>query len=118
MDIAIEDHYFIAGTVNSESSVAGLYAAGDIFMHDGKLKLIAGAFQDAANAVNKAKQFTHPDANKVGMVSSHNDVFRKRNKEFIQQLKRQFTIDLICVTIARVLLETVHSEKQGLYHNK
>ncbi|HLS60921.1 MAG TPA: FAD-dependent oxidoreductase, partial [Virgibacillus sp.] len=85
LEIEIEDDYFIAGTVNSESSVAGLYAAGDILMHDGKLNLIAGAFQDAANAVNQAKQYIQPDANKEGMVSSHNDVFKKRNKELVQE---------------------------------
>lgn len=89
LEIEIEDNYFIAGTVNSESSVAGLYAAGDILMHEGKLNLIAGAFQDAANAVNQAKQYIQPDANKEGMVSSHNDVFKKRNKEFVQQKRDQ-----------------------------
>ena len=54
-------------------------------MHDGKLNLIAGAFQDAANAVNKAKQFVQPDADKNAMVSSHNELFKKRNKELVQQ---------------------------------
>ena len=49
--------------------VEGLYAAGDILKYEGKVNLIAGAFQDAVNAVNKAKQFVQPDANKVGMVS-------------------------------------------------
>ncbi|SFB15173.1 thioredoxin reductase (NADPH) [Lentibacillus halodurans] len=86
LDIAIEDNYFISGTANSESSLDGLYAVGDILMHDGKLNLIAGAFQDAANAVNQAKQFIQPDADKAAMVSSHNDVFTKRNKELKRQM--------------------------------
>ncbi|MEI3604470.1 NAD(P)/FAD-dependent oxidoreductase [Pseudogracilibacillus sp. SE30717A] len=89
VEIEIADNYFIAGNVNSESSVPGLYAAGDILMHEGKLNLIAGAFQDAANAVNKAKQFIDPDAEKVGMVSSHNDLFKKRNKELIDKIINQ-----------------------------
>lgn len=86
VDIAIADDYFISGTVNSESSLDGLYAAGDILMHEGKLNLIAGAFQDAANAVNQAKQFIEPDAATAPMVSSHNDAFKERNKEIIKQM--------------------------------
>ncbi|QKY71472.1 NAD(P)/FAD-dependent oxidoreductase [Lentibacillus sp. CBA3610] len=86
LDIAIADNYFISGSANSESSLDGLYAAGDILMHEGKLNLIAGAFQDAANAVNQAKQFIQPDAEKAAMVSSHNDVFKKRNEELKKQM--------------------------------
>lgn len=86
LDVAIIDNYYIAGNTNSESSVDGLYAAGDILKHEGKLHLIAGAFQDAGNAVNKAKQFIQPDASEYGMVSSHNEVFKKRNRELIKQM--------------------------------
>ncbi|HEF1904752.1 TPA: NAD(P)/FAD-dependent oxidoreductase [Bacillus cereus] len=88
LDVAIIDNYYIAGNANSESSVDGLYAAGDILKHEGKLHLIAGAFQDAGNAVNKAKQFIQPDASEYGMVSSHNDVFKKRNRELIKQMMK------------------------------
>lgn len=88
LDVAIIDNYYIAGNANSESSVDGLYAAGDILKHDGKLHLIAGAFQDAGNAVNKAKQFIQPDASEYGMVSSHNEVFKKRNRELIKQMMK------------------------------
>ena len=45
------DDYYIAGNAASETSVEGVYAAGDILMHEGKVHLITGAFQDAANAV-------------------------------------------------------------------
>lgn len=86
VNIAIADNYYIAGNAASESSIDGLYAAGDILHHDGKLHLIAGAFQDAANAVNKAKQYIQPDANKVAMVSSHNEVFKKRNRELVKRM--------------------------------
>lgn len=68
--------YYIAGNSSSETTVPGLYAAGDILQHEGKVNLIAGAFQDAANAVNRAKLFIEPNANKVAMVSSHNEVFK------------------------------------------
>ncbi len=87
-DLPIErtEGYYISGNANSESTVPGLFAAGDILHHPGKLNLIAGTFQDAANAVNKAKQFIQPGANGSAMVSSHNDVFKERNKELVKQL--------------------------------
>ncbi|MBP2001995.1 thioredoxin reductase (NADPH) [Paenibacillus shirakamiensis] len=86
--IDIIDNYYIAGNPASESSIEGLYAAGDILNHEGKLHLIAGAFQDAANAVNRAKQYIQPDASKWAMVSSHNEVFKERNRELVKQLMK------------------------------
>lgn len=88
LHIAMVDGCYIEGDANSGSSVPGLYAAGDILKHEGKLHLIAGAFQDAANAVNKAKQFIQPDANKSGMVSSHNEVFKQRNREIVKRMMK------------------------------
>lgn len=82
------NEYFVAGNATSESSVDGLYAAGDILMHDGKVNLIAGAFQDAANAVNKAKTYIEPNATAKGMVSSHNSIFKERNKKIVRELVR------------------------------
>ncbi|MDQ0300627.1 thioredoxin reductase (NADPH) [Salibacterium salarium] len=86
LNISMADNFFISGNANSESSVDGLYAAGDILKHDGKLNLIAGAFQDAANAVNKAKQFVEPEAQEKGMISSHNEIFKQRNKELVKRM--------------------------------
>ncbi len=84
LNIQLADQFYIAGNAMSESSIPGLYAAGDILKHEGKLNLITGAFQDAANAVNKAKQYIEPNTNATAMVSSHNEVFYKRNKELIK----------------------------------
>lgn len=86
LNIEQVDHYYIKAKPNGETSIPGLYAAGDILSHEGKLHLIAGAFQDAATAVNRAKQFIQPDAAKSAMVSSHNEVFKKKNKEIMKQL--------------------------------
>lgn len=86
LDIELVQDFYVAGTPSSESSVPGLYAAGDILNHEGKLHLIAGAFQDAANAVTKAKLHIQPDANKFAMVSSHNELFTQRNREIVKQL--------------------------------
>ncbi|SFM29083.1 NAD(P)/FAD-dependent oxidoreductase [Salibacterium qingdaonense] len=86
LPIEMADEMFVAGTVNGEASVDGLYAAGDILKHDGKLNLIAGAFQDAANAVNKAKQFVQPEAPAAGLISSHNERFKDKNKKIVKQM--------------------------------
>lgn len=83
--IRMKDEYCIDGTPLSETSVPGIYAAGDILKHEGKLYLIAGAFQDAANAVNRAKQFISPEAAPYGMVSSHHEQLQEKS----QQLKKQ-----------------------------
>ena len=86
LNIEMADEFGIAGTPMSETSVSGLYAAGDILNHEGKLHLIAGAFQDAANAVNKAKQYITPEAYRQAMVSSHNDIFKAKNRELVKHL--------------------------------
>ncbi|MCK8485594.1 NAD(P)/FAD-dependent oxidoreductase [Paenibacillus sp. MBLB2552] len=80
------NEYGVAGTPLSETSVEGIFAAGDILAYEGKLHLIAGAFQDAANAVNRAKQYITPEAEAYGMVSSHNDLFIEKNRELKRQL--------------------------------
>lgn len=80
------NEYYIKGTPFSETSEPGLYAVGDAVDYEGKVHLIAGAFQDAVNAVNKAKQYIEPHAEQRGMVSSHNDVFLSRNRQLIDQL--------------------------------
>ncbi|WP_391119751.1 NAD(P)/FAD-dependent oxidoreductase [Psychrobacillus sp. L3] len=85
-NIEIAENFYVAGTSLSESSVEGVYAAGDILQHPGKLYLIAGTFHDAANAVNRAKQYIQPEADSIAMVSSHNEVFKERNKKLIKQL--------------------------------
>jgi thioredoxin reductase (NADPH) len=45
-----------------ETSMPGVYAAGDIVQHAGKLKLIATGFGEAATAVNFAKHYIDPSA--------------------------------------------------------
>lgn len=81
LDIKMVDDFYIAGNSTSESSIEGIYAAGDIVNYEGKVNLIAGCFQDAANAVNKAKQYIQPTANKFAMVSSHNEVLQQRGRD-------------------------------------
>lgn len=89
LPIALVDDFYIKGNVNGESSVPGLYAAGDILHHEGKLQLIAGAFQDAANAVNRAKVYIQPDASQTATVSSHHEIFQSRNREMARQILKK-----------------------------
>lgn len=85
-NLELTNDHRIAGTPMSGTSVPGIFAAGDVLFHESKVNLIAGAFQDAANAVNSAKMYLDPKASQAGMVSSHNDVFKERNKKLVQQL--------------------------------
>lgn len=86
LKLEMKDNYYIAGNSHCETSVPGIFAVGDIVSYDGKLNLIAGTFQDAANAVNKAKSYLEPSANTFGMVSSHNEMFKERNRELVQKM--------------------------------
>ncbi|TFE02177.1 NAD(P)/FAD-dependent oxidoreductase [Jeotgalibacillus salarius] len=86
LPIEMVDDYFIKTESSGSSSVPGLYAAGDISKHDGKLNLLMGAFHDAANAVNEAKRYITPDAGAAAMVSSHNDVFKEKNRELAKNI--------------------------------
>ncbi|MGN4127946.1 NAD(P)/FAD-dependent oxidoreductase [Lysinibacillus sphaericus] len=76
-------NYFLQTNTGCQTTIDGLYAVGDIAQYDGKIHLIAGAFQDAVNAVNSIKLTIEPEANKMATVSSHNDVFASRNRAII-----------------------------------
>lgn len=84
LQVETEEHRVI-GNAFGESTMLGLYAIGDLLAYEGKLNLIAGAFQDAANAVNKAKLLIEPEAKFSAGVSSHNDKFIKKNQEIKEQ---------------------------------
>ncbi|MCK6076446.1 NAD(P)/FAD-dependent oxidoreductase [Paenibacillus silvae] len=64
----------------AETSVPGIFTAGDCAMREGKVRLIAGAFNDAIVAVNGAKKFLEPAAAGMAYVSSHNELFREKNR--------------------------------------
>ena len=62
------------------SNMPGVFVAGDTAKHGSKLNLIAGAFTDAALAVNSAKLYMEPEAPRMAYVSSHNAKFKEKNK--------------------------------------
>ncbi|MGH2436039.1 MAG: NAD(P)/FAD-dependent oxidoreductase, partial [bacterium] len=57
----IDDDSIVVNT-KMETTLAGLYAAGDITAYPGKLKLIATGFGEAATAVNNAMTYINPKA--------------------------------------------------------
>ncbi|WP_058829218.1 NAD(P)/FAD-dependent oxidoreductase [Paenibacillus polymyxa] len=64
-----------------ETNLPGIFAAGDFVEYGSKLYLIAGTFTDAALALNSAKLYIDPTADKAAYVSSHNSRFKKKNRE-------------------------------------
>ncbi|MBY0116105.1 NAD(P)/FAD-dependent oxidoreductase [Paenibacillus xylanexedens] len=66
---------------HAQTSLSGVFAAGDCATHESKVRLIAGAFNDAIVAVNSAKQYMTPGAPKMAYVSSHNEIFREKNRQ-------------------------------------
>ncbi|MGQ8872954.1 NAD(P)/FAD-dependent oxidoreductase [Paenibacillus sp. TSA_86.1] len=64
----------------AETNVPGIFTAGDCATREGKVRLIAGAFNDAVVAVNSAKMYLEPSAAGMAYVSSHNELFREKNR--------------------------------------
>lgn len=59
--IAIESNSIVVDS-RMETSIPGIFAAGDITTYPGKLKLIAVGFGEAPTAVNNAKVYIDPEA--------------------------------------------------------
>lgn len=61
-----------------ETSIEGIFAAGDAAFYDGKLRMIAESFHDAIKASNSVKKKIDPKATDRGKVSSHHEELKKR----------------------------------------
>ncbi|MHA7584052.1 NAD(P)/FAD-dependent oxidoreductase [Paenibacillus vandeheii] len=66
--LEIEKNAIVVNT-KQETSIPGIYAAGDICTYDGKVKLIVSGFGEGPTAVNHAKSYMDPTA-KVQPVHS------------------------------------------------
>jgi thioredoxin reductase (NADPH) len=75
------EEYGVSVTPQMCTSMPGIFGAGDMITHEGKVRLIAGAFNDAILAVNSAKLYIDPTESKMAGVSSHNDRFADKNEE-------------------------------------
>ncbi|MFA9559193.1 NAD(P)/FAD-dependent oxidoreductase [Evansella sp. AB-rgal1] len=81
-----KDDYYLDGQGQCKTSVPGIFGAGDIISYNDKVNLLVGTFQDAVLAVNNAKLYIDPKADKYAMVSSHNKKFIEKNKEFLKEV--------------------------------
>lgn len=59
--LALAGHSVVIDPATAETSMSGVYAAGDIAAYDQKLKLISIGFAEAAKAAHGAYRFIHPD---------------------------------------------------------
>jgi thioredoxin reductase (NADPH) len=69
----------IVVTTAMETGRAGVYAAGDITTYDGKLKLIASGFSEAAIAVNQAVHWIYPEKKVAPGHSSNLAIFGQKD---------------------------------------
>lgn len=81
LGLELVDDYYIKGSARAVTAIEGVYAIGDILDFDGKVRLIAGAYNDAANAINHIKLSFEPDAETKAKISSHNEKFDKLNEK-------------------------------------
>ncbi len=58
--LAMEGHAILVDPATAATSIPGVFAAGDITQHPGKLKLILSGFAEAATAAHAARAFLHP----------------------------------------------------------
>ena len=82
VELTFNENNFIEGSPDSTIGHPGIFAAGDAIAYTGKVNLLVGTFQDALNAVNSVKQYLNPTAEKHAMVSSHNEAFVEKNKQY------------------------------------
>ncbi len=80
-----KDDYYFEGKATGETAQPGIFATGDILLFEGKINLLLGTFQDAANAVNSIKTYLELTAYRYGMVSSHNELFKEKNRSIIEK---------------------------------
>lgn len=79
------EEYGLSVSPKMHTSIPGIFGAGDFITYPGKVRLIAGAFNDAILAVNSAKLNLDPTEVDMAGVSSHNDRFAEKNEEIIKR---------------------------------
>lgn len=80
--LARED-YGVSVDQRMRTNIPGIFGAGDFITYGSKVRLIAGAFNDAVLAVNSAKMYLEPGASDMAGVSSHNARFYEKNKALL-----------------------------------
>lgn len=82
-DLAKHEDFYLNCEIPTKTSHPGVFAAGDIHYFAGKVNLLAGAFQDAAQAINQIKHYLDPASVPQAMVSSHNEKFSEMNHQLL-----------------------------------
>ncbi|THF76745.1 NAD(P)/FAD-dependent oxidoreductase [Cohnella fermenti] len=77
----IQENNGIRVNERMHTDVPGVFGAGDFVDYGSKVRLIAGAFNDAVLGVNSALHYLDPVASKQPSVSSHNVRFRELNRK-------------------------------------
>ncbi|WP_042167607.1 NAD(P)/FAD-dependent oxidoreductase [Paenibacillus gorillae] len=80
-----KEDYGLTVDPKMRTSIPGIFGAGDFITYGSKVRLIAGAFNDAVLAVNSAKLYMEPTATDMAGVSSHNARFFEKNKEILKE---------------------------------
>lgn len=68
-------------TDKMETAIPGIFAVGDFVHYGSKVMLIAGAFNDGVLALNSAKLYIEPNAEKMARISSENTRFNELNRQ-------------------------------------
>ncbi|OMP67223.1 NAD(P)/FAD-dependent oxidoreductase [Domibacillus epiphyticus] len=79
-DLAIESNSIVVNS-KMETNIEGIYAAGDICTYEGKIKLIATGFGEAATAVSNAKVYIEPSAKVQPLHST--SLMEKKDKKVL-----------------------------------
>ncbi|MBU7591134.1 NAD(P)/FAD-dependent oxidoreductase [Metabacillus halosaccharovorans] len=79
-DLNIEGNSIVVNS-KQETNIEGIYAAGDICTYEGKIKLIATGFGEAATAVSNAKVYIEPSAKVQPLHST--SLMEKKDKSLV-----------------------------------
>ncbi|MBI3998871.1 MAG: NAD(P)/FAD-dependent oxidoreductase [Armatimonadetes bacterium] len=84
--VTLEDDAIVVNT-KMETNLPGVYAAGDVVIYPGKLKLIATGFGEAATAVNNGAHYIKPE---VSVFPGHSStIMEKAEKAAEKEAARQ-----------------------------
>lgn len=80
LNLDLLDNYYIKGNSHTQTSIDGIYAIGDILDFNGKVRLIAGAYNDAVNAINTIRQQCYPLIEEAIVLSTFHKELQQRRK--------------------------------------
>jgi len=73
-----DGEYIVVNTATFESSLAGIFAIGDINWYPGKLKLILSGFHEGALMAQKAHRYVYPDKRLIFQYTTSSTSLQKK----------------------------------------